>query len=161
MSFVKNINSEIMKYIFTLLILALVIGACKKKDVEKQAEKDEEIIQQYISDHGLNATATGSGLYVVINNPGTGLACTSNSDVRVAYKGYFTSGSVFDESSPSGIEFNLQGVIKGWTEGIPYFKEGGNGILLVPSALGYGPEGNSSIPGNTVLVFEVELIDVL
>lgn len=152
---------DTLKYILPLFILAITFSACKKKDTEKQAEKDEEIIQQYISDHGLNATATGSGLHVVIENPGTGLACTSNSNVRVAYKGYYTSGSVFDQSSTSGIEFNLQGVIKGWTEGIPYFKEGGNGILLIPSALGYGPEGNSSIPGNTVLIFEVELIDVL
>ncbi len=150
-----------LKYILPLFIIALTFSACKKKDTEKQADKDEEIIQQYISDHGLNAIATGSGLHVVIENPGTGLACTSNSNVRVAYKGYYTSGSVFDQSSTSGIEFNLQGVIKGWTEGIPYFKEGGNGILLIPSALGYGPEGNSSIPGNTVLIFEVELIDVL
>lgn len=150
-----------LKYILPLFILALTFSACKKKDTEKQADKDEEIIQQYISDHGLNTIATGSGLHVVVQNPGTGLACTSNSTVRVAYKGYYTSGSVFDQSSASGIQFNLQGVIKGWTEGIPYFKEGGNGILLIPSALGYGPEGNASIPGNTVLIFEVELIEVL
>jgi FKBP-type peptidyl-prolyl cis-trans isomerase len=52
-------------------------------------------------------------------------------------------------------------VIPGWTSGIPYFKEGGYGKLLIPSALGYGPSGSGSIPPNTVLVFDVKLIQVL
>ncbi|MFT5602342.1 MAG: FKBP-type peptidyl-prolyl cis-trans isomerase FkpA, partial [Flavobacteriales bacterium] len=48
-----------------------------------------------------------------------------------------------------------------WTEGIPYFKEGGSGILLIPSHLGYGKSGTSGIPGNSVLIFDVKLIEVL
>jgi FKBP-type peptidyl-prolyl cis-trans isomerase FkpA len=81
--------------------------------------------------------------------------------VRVAYKGYFVDGSVFDESSEQGISFNLQQVIKGWTEGIPLFKEGGNGILLIPSALAYGTKDKGSVPANSVLLFDVKLIEVL
>jgi FKBP-type peptidyl-prolyl cis-trans isomerase FkpA len=68
---------------------------------------------------------------------------------------------VFDESGSDGIVFPLNGVIEGWTEGIPYFKEGGSGKLLVPSALAYGRQGSGSIAPNTVLIFDVELIDVL
>lgn len=158
--FIKN-HLE-MKYLVPLFSLIVLFSACKKKDTtEDQAAKDEVIITQYISDNNLNATATGSGLHVVINNPGTGASCNSNSNVKVSYKGYFTNGEVFDQSSVAGITFNLQNVIKGWTEGIPYFKEGGSGILLIPSALGYGANGNSSIPGNTVLIFEITLIDVI
>ena len=52
-------------------------------------------------------------------------------------------------------------MIEGWKEGIPYFKEGGVGKLLIPSALGYGPNGNSGIPPNSVLIFDIGLIDVL
>lgn len=151
-----------MNYLLPFLFVSLLFSACKKKEnAEDQAAKDEAIIAKYISDNGLNATATGSGLYVVINNPGNGASCNANSNVTVAYKGYFTNGEVFDQSSATGITFNLQNVIKGWTEGIPHFKEGGSGILLIPSALGYGPNGNGSIPGNTVLIFEVTLIDVV
>jgi FKBP-type peptidyl-prolyl cis-trans isomerase FkpA len=51
-------------------------------------------------------------------------------------------------------------VIKGWTEGIPHFKAGGNGILLIPAHLGYGSGGSGPIPGGSVLVFEVKLIKV-
>jgi FKBP-type peptidyl-prolyl cis-trans isomerase FkpA len=69
------------------------------------------------------------------------------------------NGEVFD-SSTSGISFNLQQVIKGWTEGITYFKEGGTGILLVPAHLGYGNNDYRGIPGGSVLIFEVELISV-
>jgi FKBP-type peptidyl-prolyl cis-trans isomerase len=55
----------------------------------------------------------------------------------------------------------LQNVILGWTEGIPYFKEGGSGKLLIPSALAYGPNGTTGIPPNSVLIFEIELIEVI
>jgi FKBP-type peptidyl-prolyl cis-trans isomerase FkpA len=66
----------------------------------------------------LTAQRSDSGLYYIINNSGTGLDLL-RLNVKVAYKGYFTDGSVFDERR---ISFGLQQVIKGWTEGIPYFK---------------------------------------
>lgn len=153
-----------MKFL-SLLFIVLIAASCGKKKAEEQAKeqaaKDEAIIQQYISDNNLNATATGSGLYYVIENEGTGASCSSFSTVTVAYTGYFTDGDIFDQSSSQGVTFSLQQVIKGWTEGIPYFKEGGNGKLLIPSALAYGPDGNASIPPNSVLIFDVELIEVL
>jgi FKBP-type peptidyl-prolyl cis-trans isomerase FkpA len=99
-------------------------------------------------------------LYYVINNTGTGAQPSASSNVTVAYKGYFTNGNVFDKSDASGISFPLQNVIKGWTEGIPLFKEGGNGILLIPSHLGYGSSNGNGIPGGSVLVFDVKLIKV-
>ena len=149
-----------MKFLYTLLAIALIFGSCAKKKAEKHAKTDDDIVKQYVSNQGLTATKTSSGLYVVIDNIGTGIGCNSNATVKASYKGYFTSGEVFDSSSAAGIDFDLQSVIKGWTEGIPYFKEGGNGKLLIPSALGYGTSGNSSIPANTVLIFDVKLIDV-
>jgi FKBP-type peptidyl-prolyl cis-trans isomerase FkpA len=150
-----------MKFLYPILLIALIFGSCAKKKAEKQAKADDEIIKEYIASHGLSAVKTESGLYVAIENPGTGAACNSYATVRASYKGYFTDGEVFDSSSAAGIEFDLQGVIEGWTEGIPYFKEGGNGILLIPSALGYGKNGNSTIPGNTVIIFDVKLLEVL
>jgi FKBP-type peptidyl-prolyl cis-trans isomerase FkpA len=150
-----------MKILLSLFLVALLANACKKVSSSEQAKIDNDIILKYIADHNLAAIATGSGLYYVINEKGTGSSCNSNSTVKVAYKGYFTNGKVFDESNASGVSFGLKQVIAGWTEGIPYLNEGGKGILLIPSALGYGTEGNSSIPENSVLVFEVELIDVI
>ena len=148
-----------MKYLFPLFIVLFSIS-CQKKKIEEQAKKDDEILKQYISDHNLNAVPTGTGLYYVIDNQGTGINPTKTSQVKIYYKGYFTDGSVFDECDSTGIILGLNQVIDGWTEGIPYFKEGGNGKLLIPSALGYGPNGTQGIPKNSVLVFDIHLIHV-
>ncbi len=150
-----------MKFIIPLFLIVFLLPSCAKRKAEKQAEEDDQILQEYISANNLTATKTESGLYIVINDPGTGAPCTGFSDVTVAYAGYFTNGSVFDQSDAQGITLNLANVIPGWHEGIPHFKEGGSGKLLIPSALGYGPNGTAGIPPNSVLIFDVELIDVL
>lgn len=150
-----------MKYVLPLLLLALTLSSCAKKKAEKQAATDDEIIQQYIFDNGLTAIPTGSGLYYVIETQGTGSPCSSASTVVVAYTGYYTDNVIFEQSPAEGVEFPLEGVIQGWTEGIPYFNEGGVGKLLIPSALAYGTSGSNAIPPNTVIIFDVELIDVL
>ena len=121
---------------------------------------DEDIILQYISDNNLNAEPTGSGLYYVINSTGNGEFPNINSLVTVAYKGTLTDGTTFDQSSSNGITFTLSNVIQGWQEGIPLFSEGGSGILLIPSALGYGSQSVGNIPENSVLIFEVTLLNV-
>lgn len=147
-----------MKQILFALVLTLFISCSKDKEIDYAAQNEQEIIA-YIAKNHLTAQKSDSGLYYVINDPGTGAQPTQTSNVKVAYKGYFTDGSVFDENS-DGISFGLQQVIKGWTEGITYFKEGGSGILLVPARLGYGNNDYSTIPGGSVLIFEVKLISV-
>lgn len=122
--------------------------------------QNEAKIKAYIAENKLNATRTNSGLYYVIDEPGTGKQPTATSNVTVAYKGYYTDKTIFDPGSTTGVSFNLQGVIKGWTEGIQYFKEGGSGKLLVPAALGYGSYNYRSIPGGSVLIFDIKLITV-
>ncbi len=148
-----------MKNFVPLLFLVIIFGACNKE--KKQAKKDEDIIKKYISNNHLAATATGTGLYYVMEITGTGTQPSASSQVTVAYKGYFTDGKVFDQSDAAGITFGLSQVIKGWTEGIPYFKEGGKGKLLIPSKLAYGKDGTNGIPANSVLIFDINLIDVL
>jgi FKBP-type peptidyl-prolyl cis-trans isomerase FkpA len=152
-----------MKSIF-LAVVSLLFVSClsdteKPSNVDYTAQNEKEITA-YIAKNNLTAIKSDSGLYYVINEEGTGAKPTASSYVTVAYKGYFTNGNVFDQSSDSGITFGLHQVIRGWTEGITYFKEGGSGILLVPAHLGYGSNGRSGIPGGSVLVFDVKLIKV-
>jgi FKBP-type peptidyl-prolyl cis-trans isomerase FkpA len=150
-----------MKINLLLIVLLLSLSACKKKkNTESQATIDDNLIKKYIADNNLNATATGSGLYYVITTQGTGVNPTINSKVTVVYDGLLTNGTVFDQSPLSGATFNLSGVIKGWQEGIPFFKKGGKGTLLIPSALGYGSQATGKIPPNSVLIFNIQLIDV-
>jgi FKBP-type peptidyl-prolyl cis-trans isomerase FkpA len=150
-----------MKTCLTLLAVVLIAFSvsCKKKKISSQAKEDEKIITDYIAANNLNATATGSGLYYVITAQGIGAQPNAGSTVTVKYKGYLKDGSVFDQSV-AGASFSLSSVIKGWQEGIPYFKKGGKGKLLIPSALGYGTQATANIPANSVLIFDIELVDV-
>jgi FKBP-type peptidyl-prolyl cis-trans isomerase FkpA len=151
-----------MKHFLTALFaLTLFISCSNNKETTTDfTAQNEQEIKDYIVKNSLTATRSESGLYYVISNPGTGANPTATSNVTVAYKGYFTNAVVFDQSSATGIPFGLNQVIKGWTEGIQYFKPGGNGILLVPAHLGYGSYNYSGIPGGSVLVFDVKLISV-
>jgi FKBP-type peptidyl-prolyl cis-trans isomerase FkpA len=150
-----------MKYTLIALLFTVFISCSKDKEAEENfVAKNEKEITDYIAKNNLNAQKSDTGLYYIINQQGTGAQPNANSNVRVAYKGYFTNGQVFDQSQANGITFNLQEVIKGWTEGISYYKAGGNGILLVPAHLGYGSSDRSGILGGSVLIFEVNLISV-
>lgn len=120
---------------------------------------ESSLFSNYLIANNLTADTTDSGLQYVINELGTGGHPTINSTVTVGYKGYFLNGTVFDESAPNmPATFALAAVIAGWQEGIPLFQKGGSGLLLIPSSLAYGSTGQNSIPPNTPLIFEVELI---
>ncbi|TYA71366.1 FKBP-type peptidyl-prolyl cis-trans isomerase [Seonamhaeicola marinus] len=151
-----------MKHFTKVIALFLIISSCSTDNggIKDYREENDQEIQDYITANNLNALSSNTGLYYVIDEPGTGAQPTTTSDVTVAYKGYFTNGQVFDESDDLGISFNLQQVITGWTEGITYFKEGGSGMLLIPSHLAYGNLGRGNIPGGAVLIFDINLITV-
>jgi len=151
-----------MKYFFTLIVIFSMFscgddGGDPVDPIDYDKQNEQEILD-YIAKNNLNATRSDSGLYYVIDKEGIGEHPNSNSDVTVNYKGYYTNDKVFDEND--NISFNLQQVISGWTEGITYFKEGGTGMLLVPSRLGYGYKDYRGIPGGSVLIFDIDLLDV-
>lgn len=152
-----------MKQILSALAALTLFISCsndnKPQKTDYTAENEKEITA-YLTKNKLTAERSDSGLYYIIDEPGTGIQPTSNSNVTVAYKGYYTDGKIFDQSKAEGIAFGLNQVIKGWTEGIQYFKTGGSGILLVPSHLGYGSFDYRGIPGGSVLIFDVKLISV-
>jgi len=135
-----------------------------------QAVIDDAILTKFIADNDLNAQQVREGLYAVIDEPGTGLSPTINDNVRVAYNGVFlevndnneiVEGDSFDSSPDAGITFPLSGVIPGWIFGIPEFRTGGSGKLLIASDLAYGTRGQgTTIPPNTILVFDVELLEI-
>ncbi len=149
-----------------IILMTLCIGLCSHcaKDNSlspaDQAKKDDGIITDYLTAHKLTATKTASGLYYISTYPGTGGYPSANSTVTVYYQGYLPDNTVFDQTvfgSPA--TFALNNVIKGWQEGIPLIKKGGTTKLLIPSALGYGNNPPSGIPANSVLIFDVELLN--
>ena len=157
-----------MKYAVFLFLMTLMVS-CNFNDSNTNAplqepfdysEINEQDINAYLTANDLVSLKTESGLHYIIENQGDGVKPNASSNVTVAYKGYFLNGTVFDESSAEGLTIGLNQVIEGWTEGISLFNEGGNGILLVPAHLGYGSFDYSTIPGGSVLVFDISLISV-
>jgi FKBP-type peptidyl-prolyl cis-trans isomerase FkpA/FKBP-type peptidyl-prolyl cis-trans isomerase FklB len=107
--------------------------------------------------------ATKSGLQYLIEKPGQGAHPKAEDRVKVHYKGTLLDGSEFDSSYKRGqpAEFPLNGVIKGWTEGLQYLSPGAKATLFIPADLAYGEQGRPGIPPNSTLVFEVELLEIL
>jgi FKBP-type peptidyl-prolyl cis-trans isomerase FkpA len=147
-------------FVIILAIGILPMGSCAKKKAREKAEENDREIVQYLGDNNITATKTDTGLYYVIDSTTNGQKPTATDNVTVRYKGYYTNGSVFDESSAAGASFNLQSVIQGWTEGIPLFPEGAKGKLFIPAHLGYGLKDYNDIPGGSVLIFDIFLIEV-
>ena len=125
---------------------------------DESTDLDDATILEYIKTHNLTAQKTSSGLYYVIDKPGTGASATSNATVTVNYKGYLTNGNLFDQGT--NFKTSLQSVIKGWTEGFTYFNTDAEGWLLIPSRLAYGSQGTTGIPGGSVLIFSVHLLTI-
>ena len=104
-----------------------------------------------------------SGLQYKMIEEGTGIQPSAIDTVVVNYKGTLIDGTEFDSSEQHGqaATFPLNRVMPGWTEGLQLIKEGGKAILYIPSDLGYGANGyGPQIPGNSTLIFEVELLEV-
>lgn len=105
---------------------------------------------------------TASGLQYEVIKEGAGPRPTASSTVTVHYEGTLVDGTVFDSSRQRGepVELPLSGVIPGWTEGLQLMSKGSRYRLTVPAKLGYGDQGAGPIPPGSVLVFDVELLDI-
>lgn len=110
-----------------------------------------------------NVKTTASGLQYIVEKEGTGKSPTVNDNVKAHYTGTLIDGSKFDSSLDRGqpAEFPVSGVIKGWTEALQMMKPGGKLKLIIPPDLGYGASARPGIPANSVLLFDVELLEVL
>lgn len=150
---------------------------------------DEDTIQHYLQRNNLvnGSTRTNSGLYVVNITEGTGTPVTTGKQVRVKYIGRFLSngahpasynypfspgdprypsGTIFDNSAdnhtPCGcaVFTGGSGAIAGFSEGLLLMRKGDRKLLLIPSRLAYGPNGQTGIPRDSALMFDIEILDV-
>lgn len=150
------------KPIFFLVVTLLpvfILLSCKK-DVDEQFIEDLRLIESYIEVKGLeNVQRTEEGLHYVIIEEGDGVRPSISSEVRLNYVGRLLNDNVFD--SGFGSVFYVRDLIKGWQLGLPLIKEGGRILLIIPSKLGYGSRSAGLIPPNSVLVFDITLLEVL
>ena len=103
------------------------------------------------------------GLQYKIIKEGTGATPTADDKVKTNYRGTLIDGTEFDSSYKRNrpAEFNVKGVIKGWTEALQLMKVGAKWELFIPPNLAYGERGRPGIPPNSTLIFEIELLDIV
>jgi len=133
----------------------------KREQLAAEAkQKGTLFLAENVNQEGVQTTA--SGLQYKVLKEGTGRKPTKNDSVTVHYVGKLINGDVFDSSVKRGqpATFPLNGVIKGWTEGLQLMKEGAKYRFFIPAELGYGNRSAGKIPAHSTLIFDVELIAV-
>ena len=138
--------------------------AAYQTQIKAQFVADKKLIQEYALTNKLRTKRTTSGFSYTITKKGKGENAKVGDELEVTYEGFLLDGKPFDATaSKETFKFTLgKGkVIKGWDEGLTYFAEGSEGVLLIPSKLAYGPRAiydeKISLPANSVLIFKIKV----
>lgn len=160
--------------VFSLSLVAAAAVPLLNKDESKTAQSDlerqiaelqaeqEATAEPEEIDLSLKQEGAVTTMQIIDITTGTGREAKLGDTINVKYKGALAAtGAVFD-SNDQGVEFPLElgGLIEGWTDGVPGMREGGKRKLIIPAEKGYGAQGSGSIPPNSDLVFEIELISI-
>ncbi len=133
------------------------------KEVKEMAKNNQEKGEKYLAENKgkEGVKVTKSGLQYKVIKAGEGNSPKATDIVEVNYEGKLIDGTVFDSSYERGqpVQFPLNQVIPGWTEGVQLMKKGAKYEFFIPAKLAYGEAGNPGIEPNSTLIFTVELID--
>lgn len=156
-------DSKMTKEEIQQAMMKLQETAMKKQQEagEENKKKGAAFLEKNKTAEGVKVTA--SGLQYKVEKEGDGKMPTKTDTVKAHYKGTLIDGTQFDSSYDRGqpAEFPVQGVIPGWSEALQLMKVGSKYKLFVPPELAYGASGRPGIPANSVLIFEVELVDIV
>lgn len=143
------------------------------KSIETLA-KDDKTLQQYFAKNNIKPVKAELGTYVEILQPGSGPNIDTNVVVPVYYTGRTMDGKIFDSNTDSTkgkvepLQVNMTherglgiSVIKGWTDGLKLLNKGAKAKFYIPSSLAYGPRESPEIPANSILVFDIEVADII
>ncbi len=181
-SFLSRFRAQAGLLGLALLLAAPALWSCNGQTAYSKAVSDHQdlyrtiddtIIQNYLARHNYTAAnykRTNSGLYLVTLKSGTGPVPTLGKQVAIKYIGRYVSRSIeniiFDNSADGRTSCGCAtftvgtGVIAGWTEALQLMHQGDRILLLVPSYLAYGPTGNGTVPPDTPLSFDMELLTI-
>ena len=161
-----NLTSEQRERIYEEIRARQTAAQAQKQQVEQaavgQSETNLAAAKSFLIENAkrpeVKATATGLQYEMLVENEGP--TAIASSHVSVNYIGSFTNGEVFHQSSDEPAEFGLNQVIVGWTEALQLMSVGDKYKFYVPPELGYGSGGVGRIPPNSLLVFEIELLEI-
>jgi FKBP-type peptidyl-prolyl cis-trans isomerase FkpA len=131
--------------------------AKSKVEAENRKAQLPQLMADFVKKSGLTFKTTASGLQYSVATEGAGDSPKNGDVCKCNYVGKFLDGKIFDQNK--GVDMPIGGMIPGFNEALMLMKKGGKATFLIPPAIGYGEQGGGPIPGNTPLVFEVELLD--
>jgi FKBP-type peptidyl-prolyl cis-trans isomerase FklB len=137
----------------------------RNADINVSKEEKAEINREFLIENAKRekVKTLPSGLQYAVMKEGNGKGVTGTENVKVNYRAYFIDGREFDSSYKKGApaQFSLNDdILPGWKEGIKLMKEGSRYKLFLPPELAYGKEGFNEIPPNSVLIFDIELLNI-
>jgi FKBP-type peptidyl-prolyl cis-trans isomerase FkpA len=155
--------------LYSLLLFSAVVFASCSKDKDKddpidplvQLAKDSVAIDNYLADHSLAAIKDVTGVRIVVSDTGSGLPASYylNSTVDVDYVGkLFTDGTTFDQGTTTG---PMKNYITGWQIALASLPAGSKATVYIPSGYAYGDQKQSSIPANSILVFDINFKSIV
>jgi FKBP-type peptidyl-prolyl cis-trans isomerase FklB len=153
-----QLNDNEMRDTFNQLRSQIQARMAEKGRENKEA--GEKFLAENKTKPGVVTTA--SGLQYKVITEGSGDSPKPNDEVQVKYTGRLIDGTVFDSTDKRGgqpAKFKVAGVIPGWTEALQLMKKGAKWEVYIPSNLAYGERSTGTIPQNSTLIFEVELVD--
>lgn len=147
------------------------------ENMQQAQAAEKEMLANYVNENKIKATPDEEGLYIIVNKKGNGQKVEIGRQVAINYTGRLLNGKVFDTSIESVAKDNEiydsrrpyeplcyrvgeQSLIRGWEKGIINQPAGSKLTLIIPSALGYGPQDLGIIPANSSLIFDIEIVSV-
>jgi peptidylprolyl isomerase/FKBP-type peptidyl-prolyl cis-trans isomerase FklB len=146
-----------------LLAATLALAACNRGPAEVPAAESQAILEANAAKPGVVSLPSGLQYRVIKAGAADGYRPKPGDAVKVHYEGKLPDGTVFDSSYEAGAPavFTVGQLVPGWNQALQLMRPGDEWELVVPPDLGYGDEGAGPIPAGAVLVFRMDLLDVL
>lgn len=149
-----------MKY--PLLLFCLILFACQKE--AQQHDADIQIIKDYLASNNITATEDPKAnfFYNIYWTSSDSISPKANSALRIEvnYKAYLLDGTIIHDTNGTPEFIELDNALYGWQLAVPKMHLHDKMLLFLPSRLAYGTQGNGNIPANSVVAFDIELIDI-
>ncbi len=149
-----------------MLLFVACLYACDDDnvfDTEEQLRNDVALIEDYLAENNITAFSFENGLHIAVETQGSGNNAAFGNTVVCQYRGYLLDGTEFDSSEGRGaLDFVIGrgDVIQGWDLAFREINKGTRATIFIPSGLGYGNRRQTNIPPNSVLIFDVTLLDI-
>jgi FKBP-type peptidyl-prolyl cis-trans isomerase FkpA len=152
---------------YVAVLVALMLYSCNGLDIEERTENTEKeeisLAIANLTKNGYDVDTTALGVYYIMLKNGTGQYPQTGDTLDVIYTGFFLNGSIFDASyfhrqdSIWSLVYKTTSVVPGFEDAVGTLSKGAQGDFLIPSRLGYGPNGTYGVPPWTTLGFTIKL----